>query len=61
METCDVSCEISSDRKSHRKVSSDDIMEVINPEAKLMTMWNEWQDWQPCSRTCGVGTRIRCS
>ncbi|VDM18474.1 unnamed protein product [Wuchereria bancrofti] len=24
-----------------------------------MAIWEQWQEWQPCSRTCGAGTRIR--
>uniref|UniRef100_A0A1I7VNU8 Angiogenesis inhibito n=1 Tax=Loa loa TaxID=7209 RepID=A0A1I7VNU8_LOALO len=61
-ESCDISCDISiypSDRKSRRKVLSDRTVEVINPRAKLLDMWEEWQEWEPCSRTCGAGTRIR--
>uniref|UniRef100_A0AAF5PJB6 Peptidase M12B domain-containing protein n=1 Tax=Wuchereria bancrofti TaxID=6293 RepID=A0AAF5PJB6_WUCBA len=63
IETCDISCEISaltSDKKSRRKVNtSDHIVEVINSELKALAIWEQWQEWQPCSRTCGAGTRIR--
>ncbi|KAM3729229.1 putative disintegrin and metalloproteinase with thrombospondin motif adt-1 [Dirofilaria immitis] len=63
-ETCDVSCETSirtsvGDRQLRPKVPSDHVAGVINPEAKVLAIWDEWQEWQPCSRSCGTGTRIR--
>lgn len=63
-ETCDISCGTSirtndSNRKSNPKLLSDHIIEMINSDAKMLAVWDEWQEWQPCTRTCGTGTRIR--
>ncbi|VDK73283.1 unnamed protein product [Litomosoides sigmodontis] len=63
-EACNVSCDLSthiSDRKSNRKASSTAaaVKEVSNPEAEALAVWDEWEEWQPCSRSCGTGTRIR--
>ncbi|OZC08672.1 thrombospondin type 1 domain protein [Onchocerca flexuosa] len=63
-ETCDASCGTSirrsgRDRESRPKVSSDQIVKVINSDAKMLAEWDQWQEWQPCTRTCGAGTRIR--
>uniref|UniRef100_A0A915PU21 Peptidase M12B domain-containing protein n=1 Tax=Setaria digitata TaxID=48799 RepID=A0A915PU21_9BILA len=58
-EACDISCKASiptKDKKLRRKVPSNYIAAVVTPEVKL---WDMWQEWQPCSRSCGTGTRIR--